>query len=411
MVAAAGRLAWLDHPSQVDSAAWDALVAEEDGCTPFLTHRFLCAMIDSGSACADTGWQPRFIAVRDPQDRLIGACPVFLKAHSYGEYVFDWSWADAHDRAFGHLGQRYFPKLLSASPFSPIPGVRLLVHPGLPPEQRAEVRRLMLKMLSTACEAQGWSSAHLLFVSQEEAEIAQAEGWLVRQGVQFHWHNAQPPHADFEAFLASMQRDKRKKILQERRKVRDAGIAFEAIEGAAITEADWDFFHRCYTQTYLAHGQRPYLTRRFWQLASEGEGGAEHWVMFVAQQGGERIAASLLAVDLARGLAFGRYWGALRQVSCLHFEACYHQPLSWCIERGLRRFEGGAQGEHKLARGLLPTATRSLHWLQNEGLREAVADFLQRESQGIGRYVDELEERAPFKPSDSASEPGATMSE
>ena len=410
MVPAASRLSWLDHPSQVDSREWDALVAGVEGGSPFLRHGFLMAMIDSGSACPDTGWQPRFLVARNEAGALVGACPVFLKSHSYGEYVFDWAWADAHDRALAPHGRRYFPKLLSASPFSPIPGVRLLVHPALESERQAALRREMLSGLSQACEDEGWSSAHLLFVSHEEAEVAEAAGWLVRQGVQFHWQNAEPaPYPSFEAFLASLQRDKRKKIQQERRKVRDAGVTFEVIEGAAIEEADWDFFHRCYTRTYLEHGQRPYLDRSFWSQAHRA--GPDQWVMFVACQAGERIAASLLAVDPHQRLAFGRYWGALRQVSCLHFEACYHQPLAWCIERGMRRFEGGAQGEHKLARGLLPSATRSVHWLQHPGLREAVADFLHRESQGIGRYVNELEERAPFKPSGEPTHADARSTE
>lgn len=410
MVPAGSRLAWLDHPSQVDSQAWDTLVSGVEGGTPFLRHGFLRAMVESGSACADTGWRPRFLVVHDAQGHLLGACPVFLKSHSYGEYVFDWAWADAHDRALAAHGHSYFPKLLSASPFSPIPGVRLLVRPGLSAPEQASVRQLMLRALSQACEDEGWSSAHLLFTSPEETRLAQEAGWLVRQGVQFHWQNREPdPYASFEDFLASMQRDKRKKIQQERRKVREAGVTFEVLEGSAITEAHWDFFHRCYTRTYLEHGQRPYLDRRFWSLASQA--GPDQWVMFTASLGGERIAASLLAVDPLNRLAFGRYWGALQTVSCLHFEACYHQPLAWCIERGMRRFEGGAQGEHKLARGLLPSPTRSVHWLRHPGLREAVADFLQRESQGIGRYVDELEERAPFKPSGEPTQAGAPSSE
>lgn len=410
MVPAGGTLAWLDHPSQVDSRDWDALLEGVEGATPFLRHGFLTAMVDSGSACADTGWQPRFLVVHDASGALLGACPVFLKSHSYGEYVFDWAWADAHDRALARQGQHYFPKLLAASPFSPIPGVRLLVRPDLSAAEQASVRLQMLDALREACEAHGWSSAHLLFVSLEEAALAQSSGWLARQGVQFHWHNRSPePYVSFEDFLASLQRDKRKKIQQERRKVRDAGVTFEVLEGAAISEADWDFFHRCYTRTYLEHGQRPYLDRSFWTMSSRG--GLNPWVLFVARLGGERIAASLLAVDRATGLACGRYWGALASVSCLHFEACYHQPLQWCIEQGLRRFEGGAQGEHKLARGLMPTPTRSVHWLRHPGLREAVADFLHRESQGIGRYVDELEERAPFKPSGDSPPADARMSE
>ncbi len=398
MVPVASHLTWLDHPSQLNPCEWDALVADVAGGTPFLRHGFLQAMIDSGSACAETGWQPRFLTVRAESGQLIGASPVFLKAHSYGEYVFDFAWADAHDRALSAHGHSYFPKLLSASPFSPIPGVRLLVHPDLSSDGKQAVRRQMLSALRQACEEEGWSSAHLLFVSLPEAQEAQEAGWLVRDGVQFHWHNREPePYASFEEFLAGMQRDKRKKIQQERRKVREAGVTFETRVGDAITESEWDFFHRCHAQTYLDHGRQPYLDRSFWSLASKAA--PDQWVMFIATQHGNRIAASLLAVDLSHGLAFGRHWGALQTVSCLHFETCYYQPLAWCIDHRMRRFEGGAQGEHKLARGLLPSPTRSAHWLRHPGFREAVADFLHRESLGVRFHVDELNERAPFKPS------------
>lgn len=390
---------WHESLMEIDAAQWDALVAAVPGGTPFLRHGLLSAFIDSGSACAQTGWQPQFVTLRDAAGGIVAASPVFLKSHSYGEYVFDWSWADAHDRALARLGQHYYPKLLAAVPFSPIPGQRLLVRPDLPDAHRQAARKQLLEAMQSRCEAQGWSSAHALFVSDEEAEIAQSSGWLVRQGVQFHWQNRAPqPYASFEDFLASLHRDKRKKIQQERRKVRDAGVTFEVIEGAAISESDWDFFHLCYGQTYRERGQQPYLTRAFWQQAARALPGC--WVLFVASIEGRRIASALLAVDPVKRLAYGRYWGALASVSCLHFEACYYQPLSWCIEHGYARFEGGAQGEHKLTRGLLPVGTRSVHWLQHEGLRDAVADFLMREVRGVSHYISELDERSPFKPQD-----------
>ena len=401
---------WLDHPSEVDAAEWDALLEGVDGASPFLKHALLSAFIDSGSACADTGWQPHLLTLRDAEGRLVGACPTFIKSHSYGEYVFDWAWADAHDRALGAHGLHYFPKLLGAVPFSPIPGARLLTHPVLSAAERASVQQALLAALSGACEQQGWSSAHLLFLSEAEAEVAANAGWLVRQGIQFHWRNRQPqPYADFEDFLASLQRDKRKKIQQERRKVRDAGVTFEVRVGAEISQADWDLFHRCYAQTYLEHGQRPYLSRAFWSQAARDLPCS--WVLFIAHHEGQPIACSLLAVDPVSRVAHGRYWGALASVSCLHFEACYYQPLAWCIEHGFLRFEGGAQGEHKLARGLLPESTRSVHWLRHAGLRDAVADFLRRESQGIRHHVSELDERRPFKPGVVDPDEGDRMSE
>ncbi|MEY4763361.1 MAG: hypothetical protein RI907_34, partial [Pseudomonadota bacterium] len=317
-----------------------------------------------------------------------------------------WAWADAHDRALAAQGRRYHPKLLSAVPFSPIPGQRLLTHPSLDAPDRATVRRLMLGELVAACQAHGWSSAHVLFLSPDEVADAQAEGWLVRDGVQFHWQ-ADPTWRSFADFLASLTRDRRKKVQQERRKVADAGVSFEVRTGAELQAPDWRFFERCYVQTYLEHGQRSYLTPAFWQALAQGSG--EHWVMFIASQGGERIAASLLAVDPTHRIAYGRYWGALRHVSCLHFEACYHQPIAWCIEHGFERFEGGAQGEHKLHRGLLPVRTQSVHWLAHPGLREAVAEFLGRETDGMDRYIDELAEHCPFKPGDALRNIGDTL--
>ncbi len=422
---AALRVHWLAGLGDIPPAAWDDLLTGVPGGTPFLRHHLLSAMHDSGSASPATGWTPRFLTLWGPPDglgaqagagggpepglRLWAACPVYLKAHSHGEYVFDWAWADAHDRALARQGLRYHPKLLSAVPFSPIPGQRLLVHPALGAPQAEAARRLMLRQLQAACEAQGWSSAHVLFLSDQEAALAASEGWLVREGVQFHWAR-QPGWHDFADFLASLTRDRRKKIQQERRKVADAGVHFEVREGRFIRPQDWAFFERCYVQTYREHGQSPYLNPAFWQtLAQASQSGADDWVMFTAMKDGQPIAASLLAIDRAQGLAYGRYWGAIEHVSCMHFEACYHQPIAWCIAQGFVRFEGGAQGEHKLHRGLLPVSTHSAHWLQHEGLRAAVADFLARETPGVHRYIDELGEHCPFKPEDGTGVKGETL--
>jgi predicted N-acyltransferase len=404
------RAQWQDRWDAFDGTEWDALLVGVDGASPFLRHGVLQAMADSGSACADTGWQAHVLTLRGADGTLLGACPTFAKSHSYGEYVFDWAWADAHDRSLARHGQTYFPKLLGAVPFSPIPGQRLLVHPGLAPAEQASVRQAMLEALQAECEQQGWSSAHLLFISEPEAEQAVSQGWLRRQGVQFHWHNRAPQaFADFDDFLASLQRDKRKKIQQERRKVREAGVHFVVSEGRDISAADWAFFYRCYAQTYLERGQQPYLTPAFWRAVAQSQ--PEAWVLFTAHHESQPIACALLAVDRTHGVAYGRYWGALRALSCLHFEACYYQPLSWCIAQGLSRFEGGAQGEHKLARGLLPVTTQSVHWLRHPGMRGAVAEFLGREGAGVQAYVDELDERKPFKPARSHPDETAIISD
>lgn len=390
---------WHTDLGQISTDQWDELVRGLDGGTPFLRMELLRAMVDTGSACADTGWQPLFLTLQDADDCIQGACPLFLKSHSYGEYVFDWSWADAHDRALARQGRRYYPKLLSAVPFSPIPGQRLLVRPGLPLDQQDAIRRQLLLAMTMHCQQEGLSSAHVLFLSEHEAKLAREAGWLVRQGVQFHWQNRAPtPFADFDDFLASLHRDKRKKIQQERRKVRDAGVSFEVLAGPNIQDSDWDFFARCYAQTYHERGQQPYLSPTFWHEVARTL--PDCWVLFVASQHGRRVASALLALDPDQRVAYGRYWGALTDVSCLHFDACYYQPLAWCIDHGVLRFEGGAQGEHKLTRGLLPVGTWSAHWLEHEGLRDAVADFLMRETRGIGHYMTELDERSPFKPGD-----------
>jgi predicted N-acyltransferase len=257
-------------------------------------------------------------------------------------------------------------------------------------------RDALVKALHALAQETRLSSAHVLFHDEADARALQHAGWFARHTVQFHWtrESAGAPR-DFGEFLARMQHDKRKKINQQRRKVADAGVVFTVHEGAAIDDALWDFFHRCYTSTYQDHGSTPYLTRSF--FAAMARSMAEHWVMFVARVAGEPIAASLIALDRQRNAAFGRYWGATRFVDSLHFEACYYQPLQWCISQGIERFEGGAQGEHKMARGLLPTPTASSHWLAHPAFARAVDEFLLAERDGIRQYVDELNERLPFR--------------
>ena len=392
---------WHSSPETLPHAAWNALMAEQDGASPFLKHEFLQALHDSGSACPDTGWTPQILTLHDHEGVLRAACPLYAKSHSYGEYVFDWAWADAYDRAFARSGQRYYPKLLSAVPFTPVCGPRLGVDAHLPPAHQHLWRTRLLMAMEGRLTQQGWSSAHILFPAAPEQPQALQRGWLQREGVQFHWRNRQPePYRDFDDFLDSLQRDKRKKIRQERRKVTDAGVVFKIKEGAQITPDDWTFFYRCYAQTYLERGQHPYLTPVFWTAVSQTL--RDHWVLFVAERQGQPIACALLAIDRQRQLAYGRYWGALESVSCLHFEACYYQPLSWCIAQGFDRFEGGAQGEHKLARGLEATPTSSLHWVEQPAFKEAVANFLHRERQHVQTYIDELDDRKPFKYLDDA---------
>lgn len=358
---------------------WDALVCHCAEPTPFVRHAYLSALHASGSACAQTGWASRFITLwQGPA--LVAACPLYLKTHSFGEYVFDWAWAEAHERA----GLRYYPKALCAIPFTPVPGPRLLARG---PAERAALLQAVLQW----CRQQRLSSFHLLFGNDADIATCADAGLLQRHTVQFHWRH--PGCADFEGFLATLAQDKRKKIRQERRKVAEAGVTFRHARGSAITAADWALFYRCYERTYLEHGNLPYLQPDFFARMARTQ--AEAWVLFVAERVGRPIACSLIAVD--GEVAYGRYWGALERVDCLHFEACYYQPIAWCLAHGIRRFEGGAQGEHKMARALLPVRTSSAHWLAHPAFAEAVSRFLDREGQGVEGYLQDLAARSPLR--------------
>jgi len=374
----------LDHPAQVDAKQWNALLDAQASATPFMRHEYLAAMHESKSAIDASGWSPQFLVIHEG-DQLLAACPLYIKAHSYGEYVFDWAWADAYQRH----GLHYYPKLLSAVPFTPVPGPRLLARDD-------SARIALLEAMKQFAQQAKLSSAHVLFLDDSDQQAARTAGWMMRSTVQFHWVNREPQaYADFTDFLASLQREKRKKIQQERRRVLEAGVSFTTHQGLQIGHEDWDFFYRCYTLTYRAHHSSPYLTRDFFaRMASTMP---ENWLLFIAWRDGQRVAASLIAIDPTRGNAYGRYWGAVEHISCLHFEACYYQPLAWCIAQGYKRFEGGAQGEHKMARGLLPVQTWSAHWLAHPQFAQAVADFLEREGEGVESYLDELNERRPFK--------------
>ncbi len=375
----------LDDPDAVDPAHWDAMLASSAASTPFMRHAYLRALHASGSAVDTTGWAPRWVTLWRGRE-LHAAAPCYLKSHSYGEYVFDWAWADAHHR----LGIPYYPKLLSAVPFTPVAGSRLMAS-----DDRS--RSALVDALWQLADAAELSSAHALFVDPPERHAFEASGWLVREGVQFHWNadDAGRP-ASFDALLAGMHRHKRKNIVQERRKVAEAGIEFSVHEGAGIDAGLWDFFYHCYGQTYAAHHSTPYLRRSFFEAMARTM--PEHWVMFVARRAGTPVGASLVAIDRATGRAWGRYWGCTEHVPCLHFEACYYQPLAWSIAQGFVRFEGGAQGEHKMARGLLPARTYSAHRLRDPRLHDAVARHLRREGAQVDAYVDELGEHTPFRP-------------
>jgi uncharacterized protein len=359
----------------VSAAQWNALAGDH----PFVRHEFLSALHETGCASDETGWSPRYLLLKE-QRTLVAAMPLYLKSHSYGEYVFDWSWAEAYHRH----GLEYYPKLLCAIPFTPVRGPRLLVR-----EPRH--RRILVESTLALAGELGVSSLHCLFPCDDDADAFEAAGMMMRHGVQFHWSNA--GYASFEEFLASLNHDKRKKIRQEKRRVRDAGITFEWREGAQITEAHWAFFYRCYARTYREHHSTPYLDLEFFRRI--GSVMPQNLVLVIASRAGKPIAASFNVHDGVR--LYGRYWGALEPHPLLHFETCYYQVIEYCIARGLRAFEGGAQGEHKMARGLLPVETRSAHWIARREFADAIGRFLNRETRGIDHYVDELRERTPFR--------------
>ncbi|NHZ63397.1 GNAT family N-acetyltransferase [Massilia genomosp. 1] len=365
--------------SEIGQSAWDALASSQAAANPFLSFAFLDALHESGSACADTGWQPQFLTLYDGAE-LVAAMPLYVKMHSYGEYVFDWAWADAYQRN----GVDYYPKLLSAIPFTPVTGPRLLARD-------ADARGALLAALVATQNASEVSSTHILYPPEDQVKQLEAAGFVLRSGVQFHWLNA--GYTDFDAFLATLEQKKRKNIRAERRKVRDAGVTMRRVRGADATDMDWRLFNRCYQRTYAAHRSSPYLNLDFFQRI--GRSMPDNILLVIAEREGRPIAASL--VIHSADTLFGRYWGELEHVHCLHFETAYYQPLEFCIEQGIAVFEGGAQGEHKMARGFLPTRTWSAHWLAHPAFSDAIERFLERESGGIDDYIDELNDRNPFK--------------
>ena len=363
----------------ISPAEWDRLTEDN----PTIAHAYLQSMIDAGCTTAKSGWLPQFLTLWrdiDAQQTLCGAVPLYVKSHSYGEYVFDWAWAEAYQRH----GLEYYPKLLAAVPFTPCSGGRLLASTSAD-------RKILVDGLINLARQSDVSSLHVLFPNVEDRQLLTDAGMMPRTSIQFHWKNA--AYRTFDDFLATMSHDKRKKVKQERRKVSEAGIAFRRLVGNEITNTDWDFFVQCYNHTYQAHFSTPYLNRKFFGLI--GERMPNNILLIVADREGQPVASALNLFN--EHTLYGRYWGGLEFHSGLHFETCYYQALAFCIERGIQIFEGGAQGEHKLARGFLPVKCHSAHWLKHPEFAKAVEDFLRRESGGIERHVNELSESSPFK--------------
>ena len=370
------------HPQIADIAPdeWNACAGTLGGKgNPFVSHAFLSALEDSGSANSRTGWMPQHAVLRQ-DDQVVAVAPMYAKSHSYGEYVFDHGWAQAFERAGGD----YYPKLLVGVPFSPVPGPRLLTRPGIPSTALAQA-------LAQACQELGLSSVHATFCTEAEWETLAEAGWLRRQGKQFHWEN--DGYADFDGFLAALSSRKRKSIRRERRDANECGLTFLTLRGAEITQRHWDAFYGFYHSTVDRKWGSAYLTKRFFPLLSERVG--DQVVLMMAEHDGKLVAGALNL--LGDDALYGRNWGCRGDWPFLHFELCYYRAIDFAIAHGLKRVEAGAQGEHKIQRGYLPKPTYSAHWIQHPGLRSAVAGFLEHERRAIAREMEALEEYSPFK--------------
>ena len=372
-----------DDLSQIPSSDWDRLV---DRRYPFLRHVFLSGLERHGCLGERFGWLPRHLLLRDAAGTLVAAAPLYLKYNSYGEFVFDWAWAEAYKRQ----GIDYYPKLVSTSPYTPATGPKLLIAPDAPP---GTTQALIEAGIRVAEEMQ-ISSLHWLFPTAEQIDTLRDAGLMIRTDCQFHWENR--GYRDFDHYLSHFSSAKRKQVKRERRRVVEAGVTLRRLHGDQATEAEWALFHKLYRNTFDRKGGMPTLSLKFFLTLAEQT--PDEVLLVLADHAGEPVAAAFNLVG--EDCLYGRHWGCRKEFDSLHFEACYYQGLEYCIERGLTRFEPGAQGEHKISRGFLPTPTRSAHWLAHTGFRTAVADFLERETRGMADYMAELTEHSPFKASD-----------
>lgn len=374
----------------IPANAWNSLITSPEA-SPFIRHEYLLALEKSQCVCPATGWTPCHFTVWD-DEVLIYAMPYYLKSHSYGEYVFDWAWANAYQEN----GLSYYPKLLSAIPFTPVGGSRLLGnHP--------DAKILLLEAVQQFAKDQNLSSVHVLFPPEESEQLLLKQGFLRRESIQFHWRNLSLERPgqfleSFDEFLYTLNKKRRNNILRERQSIVDAGIQFTHIPGAQMQEADWDYFYECYSSNYFNHGNAPYLNREFFDLI--GQSLQEYIHVIFATVENKRIAASLIFRNRDSSMnerAYGRYWGATEYVKNLHFETAYYQNIEFCIQEKISIFEGGAQGEHKIHRGLLPVNLYSMHYLLDDRFYSAVHQFLKREGQSMHQYINELEEHQPIK--------------
>ncbi|MFK7998541.1 MAG: GNAT family N-acetyltransferase [Polyangiales bacterium] len=375
----------------IDAAEWDAVSGEND---PFVEHAFLHALETSGSVGGKSGWHPMHLVARD-KGILVGAMPLYLKEHSYGEYIFDWSWAGGAERA----GIPYYPKLVSMAPLTPATGHRFLVHPA---RERGPIVAALLEGVLAAAEATDASSIHLLFLNDEEIEeVRRDKRFMPRLSMQYHWHGA--GDADFDAYLARFRSSMRKKTRKERRRVTEAGLRIEVKTGDALTPEDWHRLRSFYADTCARKGSFPYLEDSFFEIGAKTLG--ERAVAVFAYEGepgaDERCVAGTLNFEKG-GHLYGRYWGCEDSYDMLHFELCYYQLIERAIAQGMTRFEAGAQGSHKLRRGLMPSKVHSAHWIKEPELRRAIAEFLPHEAHQVARRIAVETGHGPFRRDEDA---------
>ena len=366
--------------AQVDAADWNRLAGE---AYPFMRHEFLRALEQSGSVCEQSGWIASHLLVLN-DDQLVAFMPLYLKQHSWGEYVFDQQWAEAYQQQ----GLDYYPKWLTAIPLTPCQGTRIVIQAAIDP---LEVMHTLLNFIKQLSEQHGISSWHCLFPDLQQVEQLRSLGLSVREGVQFHWFNQS--YRDFNDFLFTLNASKRKMLKRERRRVSEQGVRLLRITGQDVSELQWQMFFQFYTKTYLKRGSQPYLNLAFFQQIAATMG--EQLLLVLAIKDNKTIAAALSFVG--SDTLYGRYWGCYEDYNSLHFEACYYQGLDYCIEHGLKRFDSGAQGEHKIARGFEPVTTYSAHWIKDVRFAKAIEHFLVREQKAVQHYKQDTASYLPFK--------------
>ncbi|EWY39335.1 hypothetical protein N825_06415 [Skermanella stibiiresistens SB22] len=367
----------------IDAAAWDACAGAEN---PFLNHAFLKALEDSGSCRAATGWQPQHLVLEGPEGVAWGAVPLYLKSHSYGEYVFDHAWANAYERA----GGSYYPKLQAAVPFTPVTGPRLLLHPEAP----EGVAAALISAMEQLADRHQVSSIHVTFPTESDWLRFGEAGWLQRVGQQYHWENK--GYGGFDDFLGELNSRKRKSIRKERREVAESGVKIHTLTGPDLRQEHWDAFYKFYMDTSDRKWGSAYLNRKFFRQL--GETMADRVVLMLVEDGGEWVAGALNL--LGTDTLYGRNWGCVATYKHLHFETCYYRAIDFAIERGLKRVEAGAQGQHKIQRGYLPTRTFSSHWIRDPGFRTAIDDYLKRERPAVENEIEILMQDSPFRRED-----------